>query len=66
MQNRITEDRILEALRRMEPLPPIKHELGGGEYYTCHWLECCETVNKFMEWCPKCGQKILWEYGYDK
>lgn len=62
MQNRITEDRILEALRKQEPLSPIEHELGGSRYFTCHWLECGETVTKYMDFCPKCGQRILWEY----
>ena len=65
MQNVKIEERILEALRQQEPLPPIKHELGGGYYYTCHWLKCGETVNRFMEYCSKCGQRIDWSDKYE-
>ena len=60
MKNESMEAKIREALQRQEPLPPVIHELGGGFYYQCHWLGCGETVNKFMNYCPKCGQKIQW------
>ena len=60
MKNEITEARILDALRQQEPLPPVRHELGGGFYYQCHWIACGETVNKFMDYCPRCGQRIDW------
>jgi hypothetical protein len=66
MRNELTEKRIVEALQKQEPLPPDKHELGGGYYYTCYWLACGETVNRFMDYCPKCGQRILWEYDDDR
>ena len=62
MKNEQMEKRILEALQKQEPLPPITTPLGGGYYYKCHWLTCGETVNKFMDYCPKCGQRIQWEY----
>lgn len=65
MRNIRTEERILEALQKQEPLPPIVHELGGGIYYACHWLKCGETLNRFMEYCPKCGQKIDWSMNND-
>ena len=61
MKNENMETKIREALQRQDPLPPVIHELGGGYYYTCHWLKCGETLNRFMEYCPKCGQRILWE-----
>lgn len=61
MQNEKIEERIINALRQQQPLAPVRHELGGGYYYQCHWLACGETVNKFMEYCPRCGQRIGWE-----
>lgn len=60
MKNELTEKRIVEALQKQEPLSPITVSLGGGYYYQCHWLACGETVNKFMEYCPRCGQRIDW------
>ena len=60
MKNTKVEERIIYALRQQEPQSPIKHELGGGYYYQCHWIACGETVTKFMEYCPKCGQRIDW------
>lgn len=41
--------------------PPIKHELGGGYYYTCYWLTCNETVYRYWRYCPYCGTKLLWD-----
>ena len=61
MDNRVIEERIINALRQQEPMEPRKQELGGGFYYKCHWLSCDGDVNKFMDFCPKCGQRILWE-----
>ena len=60
MQNAKIEERILEAMARQEPKEPTKVMLGGGYYYTCYWLACGETVNKFMNYCPKCGQALDW------
>ena len=60
MKNELTEKRIVEALQKQEPLLPITVSLGGGYYYTCHWYKCGETVNRFMEYCPRCGQRIDW------
>ena len=60
LKNQVTEERIVDALQKQEAMPPTRHELGGGIYYTCHWIACRETVNKFMNYCPKCGQKIEW------
>ena len=59
-KNAKVEERILEAMRQQEPLPPVEHELGGGIYYTCYWLSCGETLYKWMNYCPKCGNKIDW------
>lgn len=61
MNNRIIEERIVEALTKQEPKPPRVHELGGGYYYQCYWLSCNATVNKWMEYCDQCGQRIKWE-----
>lgn len=61
MKNESMEAKIREALQRQEALPPVIHELGGGYYYTCHWLACNRDVNKWMDFCPGCGQRIDWE-----
>ena len=61
MDIRTNEETIVNALRKQEPMEPKKHELGGDYYYKCHWLSCGEDINKFMNYCPKCGQKIKWE-----
>ena len=45
------------------PKPPIVREIGGDYYYTCFWLACGEDLKKWYNYCPKCGQKILWEGG---
>lgn len=62
------EEKIVDALQKQQPLPPVAHELGGGIYYTCHWMKCNETVYRWMNHCPACGQKIDWqeERGYFK
>lgn len=57
----ITTEERLAAIYNAVPQPPIVHELGGGIYYTCHWLACGETITKWFNYCPKCGQKIDWE-----
>ena len=61
MDNRVIEERIINALRQQEPMKPRRIELGGGYYYKCHWLTCDTDINKFMDFCPGCGQRILWE-----
>ena len=60
MQNQKMEKKITELLIRDEPKEPERVELGGGYYYRCAWLSCRETVNRFMNFCPKCGQRINW------
>lgn len=57
----MTHEERIEAVYRAEPKPPTAHELGGGIYYTCFWLTCNETVYRWQNYCPKCGQKIDWE-----
>ena len=59
--NEIIEQRIIDALEKQEGKPPRKMELGGGYYYKCFWVSCNEDVNKFYEFCPKCGCRILWD-----
>jgi hypothetical protein len=60
MKNELIEKRIVDALQKQEPLPPDKHELGGGYYYTCYWLSCRNTVTRYQNYCDQCGQKIDW------
>lgn len=60
MKNEKMEEKIIEALRLQEPLEPTRYELGGGLYYKCHWLKCNTDINRFMNYCPGCGQKIDW------
>ena len=60
MKNQIIEDRIIEAMLKQEPKLPKRVELGGGLYYKCHWLSCDTDINRFMNYCPGCGQKIDW------
>ena len=61
MNNEKIERRIVDALRKEEPLPPNVHELGGGYYFTCYWLSCEASVHRWMNYCPACGQRIEWE-----
>ena len=60
MRNTQTEEKILEAMLKQEPKSPQRCELGGGIYYKCHWLKCNTDVNRFMNYCPGCGQCIDW------
>lgn len=43
-----------------EPKPPVKHELGGGYYYTCFYYSCNEQLRRWWRYCPICGTEILW------
>lgn len=61
MKNEKIEQKITELLIRDEPKEPEKVELGGGIYYRCPWLSCGEDINRFMNFCPKCGQRIGWD-----
>lgn len=60
MNNQKIEERIIELLNRNEPKEPQMITLGGGHYYRCGWLKCSEDINKFMNFCPRCGQRIDW------
>lgn len=57
----MTKKEVAEAICKAEPKAPRVHELGGGIYYTCFWLACNETLYKWHNYCPKCGQKLDWE-----
>lgn len=61
----ISEEQKNEAINNAIPRSPRAHELGGDIYYTCYWLKCGETVTKWYNYCPKCGQKIDWEVKYE-
>jgi hypothetical protein len=52
---------ITEALAKQIPRPPVINELGGGIYYTCYWIYCGESLKRWYDYCPHCGQRILWE-----
>lgn len=52
-----------KAEQNYTPRPPRVHELGGGIYYKCYWINCDEDINKWYNFCPKCGQRIYWEGG---
>ena len=54
------EERIIDAMTKQDPKDPIVHELGGGFYYSCHWLTCGATISRWMNYCPECGQRIDW------
>lgn len=49
------------AIENSIPREPIKHELGGGYYYTCPWYSCGNTVHRWDKYCSRCGQKLLFE-----
>ena len=61
MLNRLTEERIIDALTKQDPKPPRVHELGGSYYYQCYWMSCNATITRWQNYCDQCGQKILWE-----
>lgn len=59
--NEVIEQKIVDALEKEYGRPPRKIELGGGFYYKCFWVSCNEDINKFYEYCPKCGTRIIWD-----
>ena len=61
LDNTKIEQRIIDALEKEQGRPPRKQELGGGYYYKCYWVSCNEDVNKFFNYCPKCGTRIQWD-----
>lgn len=58
----LTGDEKIAAIQNAVPQTPRRHELGGGYYYTCHWLKCNNTVTRWQNYCDQCGQKIDWRY----
>ena len=56
----MTGKEVKKALANAEAKPPRKHELGGGYYYKCYWMNCDEDLKKWYNYCPKCGLKIDW------
>ena len=56
----MTGHEVETALENAEPKEPRVHELGGDPYYTCHWMACGESLKKWWNYCPNCGQKINW------
>lgn len=56
----MTNEEKERALQNAEPQKPTVNELGGGIYYTCHWIFCGEDLKRWYDYCPKCGQRIDW------
>lgn len=50
-----------QAIQNATPKPPQRIELGGDYYFKCPWASCNTDINQYMNYCPICGQKILWE-----
>lgn len=55
------QELIKKAIQNITPKPPRICELGGGIYYKCYWVTCDEDLKKWYNFCPGCGQKIMWE-----
>lgn len=60
MVREMTKEEKDRAFENAEPKKPTVHELGGGIYYTCHWIKCNNTVHRWQNYCDQCGQKIDW------
>jgi len=56
----MTEQEKIRAIENAIPRKPIKHELGGGYYYTCPWMKCNNTVHPWNRYCSQCGQRLWW------
>ena len=56
----MTEQEKIRAIENAIPRKPIKHELGGGYYYTCPWIMCNNTVHPWNRYCSQCGQRLRW------
>lgn len=56
----MTNEERIQAIYNAVPQKPHRNELGGGIYFTCHWLRCNATVTRWNNYCPVCGQKIDW------
>lgn len=41
------------------PMEAIKEELGGGYFYRCPHLLCNKIVRSEYDYCPYCGQRIV-------
>lgn len=57
----MTEQEKTRAIENAIPRKPIKHELGGGYYYTCPWIMCNNTVHRFDRYCSQCGQRLRFD-----
>ena len=53
----------IECLLNIALLDSDDHirELGGGYYYRCPWLACDKIVKSDYDYCPYCGQRLLFE-----
>lgn len=59
-KNETIESRIVDAMKKQEPLEPRRYELGGGLIYKCYWISCDEDIKRYYNFCPKCGQRLKW------
>lgn len=50
---------IEEMKIRYTPKKVVKEELGGDIYYRCPWVSCNKIVRSDMNFCPQCGQFLL-------
>ena len=60
MKNTNMENKLTELLIRDEPREPHRIELGAGYYFKCPWAACDTDINRYMNFCPGCGQRIDW------
>ena len=55
---------LKEALKRNEPMKPIKYEFGGFQCPACGGLHCqsydSDLSERNLNFCDDCGQKLDW------
>lgn len=47
---------------RNRPVEVVREELGGDYYYRCPWLTCNNVVKAEFNYCPYCGQRIVFNF----
>lgn len=47
--------------QRLQAMPVVKEELGGGYFYRCPWINCNEIIRSDWSYCPYCGQALMFE-----
>lgn len=46
---------------RLAPKLVKREELGGDFYYRCPWIVCDKILKRDWDFCPYCGQKLVYE-----